>query len=196
MQPRGLHTAEVPNREPCGEHLTEHSRDGGAHHAPAEAENEERVQDYVNHSPRDRGGHGEARVAVGAYDGIHGLTEHVEGYAESYPEEVFFGEREGLVVDSAAEHGEDGVVENEVGRGHNEADDDAEDDGAADAAVGVVVCAGAEADAHEGAAAVAYHDGQCERHDGQRKGHRVGSVAVGAEVGGVGNKNLVNNVVE
>ena len=43
LQPRGLHTAEVPNREPCGEHLTEHSRDGGAHHAPAEAENEERV---------------------------------------------------------------------------------------------------------------------------------------------------------
>ena len=75
----------------------------------------------MNHSSRDRGGHGEARAAV--------------------------------------EHGEDGVVENEVGCGHNEADDDAEDDGAADAAVGVVVCAG-------------------------------------AEVGGVGNKNLVNNVVE
>ena len=62
--------------------------------------------------------------------------------------------------------------------------------------MGVVVCAGAEADAHEGAAAFAYHDSQCERHDGQRKDHRVGRVAVGAEVGGVGNKNLVNNVVE
>lgn len=56
--------------------------------------------------------------------------------------------------------------------------------------------AGAEADAHEGAAAVAYHDGQCERHDGQRKDHRVGRVAVGAQIAGVGDKNLIHDVVQ
>ena len=53
-----------------------------------------------------------------------------------------------------------------------------------------------KADADESAAAVPDHNRDGEGYDGQRKDNGVGRVAVGAEVGSVGDEDLVDDVVQ
>ena len=96
-------------------------------------------------------------AAVGADDGIYRLTEHIEGDAESDPEEVLLGVLKGLLIDPPAKGGEQGLLEDQVEGGDHKAADDAEQNGAADAFVGVLLSVGAKADADKGAAAVANH---------------------------------------
>lgn len=54
----------------------------------------------------------------------------------------------------------------------------------------------AQADADKGTAAVTDHHRDGQRHHRQRKHHRIGGVAVGAEIVCVGNKNLIHDVVK
>ena len=49
---------------------------------------------------------------------------------------------------------------------------------------------------HKGAAAVPDHHGNRKGYHRQRKDNRVGGVAVRAEIGSVGNENLVNDIVK
>ena len=79
-------------------------------------EDEDRVEDDVDDSARQRGDHGELRVAVGTDDGVHGLPEHIERNAQGDIEEIFLRVAEGLLVHRAAEHGDDAVCENEIYR--------------------------------------------------------------------------------
>ena len=62
-------------------------------------------------------------VAVGTDDGVHGLPEHIERNAQRDIEEVFLRVAEGLLIHRAAEHGDDGVCENEVYRRQNKTAD-------------------------------------------------------------------------
>ena len=138
-----------------------------------------------------------ARVlAVGADDGVHGLAKHIEGNAQGDIEKVLLGEVKGLLVHPAAEGRQNGVCQQQVQQRHHQAGDHAQRHGAADAAVGVLLVPGAQADADVGAAAVADHDGHRQGHHRQGKHHRVGGVAVGAQVGRVGDEDLVHNVVQ
>ena len=50
--------------------------------------------------------------------------------------------------------------------------------------------------ADEGAAAVPDHDGNRQGDHGQRKDHRIGGISVGAQVAGVGDEDLVHDVVQ
>ena len=187
---------QIPHGQRGGEDLAQDGGQGRAHHAPVEAVDEQGIQHDVHGCAGEGAGHGELRTAVRADDGIQRLTEHVEGHADGDPGEVFLRLNEGLLVDAAAEHGQDAALEDQIDGGEHRAADDADDHGVADAAVRVVLAVCAQADADEGAAAVADHhrDGQC--HHGQREHHGVGCVAVGAKVARVCNEDLVDDVVE
>lgn len=150
----------------------------------------------VRQCARDGGAHGEFGTPVGADDRIHGLAEHVEGDAQRDPEEILPRAGEGLLVDPPAEQGEEHVHAQQVDRRQNGAAPKAEQDGAADAPVGVLIPTGAQGDADEGAAAVADHHGDGQGDHRQGEHHRVGGVAVGAEIVGVCDKDLIDDVVE
>ena len=103
---------------------------------------------------------------------------------------------EGFLVDRSAEHGDDAVCKEEIYRRQNQTACHGQHHRIAHTAL----CSGgfphAQRHADEGAAAVTNHDGYGQRHHRQRKHHGVGGVAVRAEVAGVGNENLVNDVVQ
>ena len=60
----------------------------------------------------------------------------------------------------------------------------------------ILLFAGAQRDADKGTAAVANHDSDSQGDYCHRKNDRIGSVAVGTEIAGIGYKELVHNVVE
>ena len=135
-------------------------------------------------------------ATVGADDGVHGLTEQIERYAQGNVEEILPGVEEGLLVDPPAEHGENRVLEEEVEGGEDQTGGQAEYHGVADAAARPLVLAGPQADANQSTAAVADEHGNGQSYHGQGKHHRVGGVTVGAQIGRVGDEDLVHDVVQ
>ena len=111
-------------------------------------------------------------------------------------EEIFLRTAEGFLVDRAAEHGDDAVGKDEIHDGQDEAACHGQHNGVADAALGLADFASAQRHADKSAAAVADHDGDRQRHDRQRKHDGVGGVAVRAEIAGVGDEGLVNDVIQ
>ena len=86
------------------------------HHAPAADEDEDGIQKDIHHRSGQRGYHGEAGSAAGPDDGVHGLTEHIEGDAQRDVEEILLRIAEGLGIDGAAEHGQDLIGKQQVQR--------------------------------------------------------------------------------
>ena len=160
------------------------------------AENEQRVQHQIDRRARQRGDHGEAGAAVGADDRVQALAEHIERYAQRDPEEVLFGQAEGLFIDRAAEQGQQRIPEQQIAGGQHKAGGHTAQHGAADASAGVLRLLTAQTKADEGAAAVADHHGHGQRDHRQGKHHRIGGVAVGAEVAGIGDENLVDDIIQ
>ena len=72
----------------------------------------------------------------------------------------------------------------------------AQHNGAADALVRVLLPVRTEADGDERAAAVADHDRNRQRNDRQRIDDGVRRIAIGAQIAGIGNDDLINDVVE
>ena len=72
-------------------------------------------------------------------------------------EEIFPGMMKGLGIDGAAEHGNDGIRENQVNCGEHQSADHRHDHGVAHAASGGFGIFSSKADADEGAAAVTDH---------------------------------------
>lgn len=195
-RPDHLHVAHIPNRQSRCEDLSQDSGHRRAHHSPFEAENENGVQHDINSGAGQRGRHGELGASVGTDDGVQRLAEHIKRYAQGDPEEILLGLDKGLVVDPAAKSGEKRLLKGQIDDGQEHAADDAQQCGAADAPVGVLLVPGSQADADIGAAAVADHHGNGQRHHRQREHDAVGGVAVRAEVIGVGNEDLIHDVVK
>ena len=101
-----------------------------------------------------------------------------------------------FLINRSAEQDQNRFAEHEVDCRQHKAADHAEHDGIADRPVRVLAGVSSQGDAHKRAAAVADEHGDAERHHCQRKHDGVCRIAVGAEVAGVCNKNLVNNVIE
>ena len=53
-----------------------------------------------------------------------------------------------------------------------------------------------QTDTDKSAAAVPYHDSNCQGHHGQGEYHGVGRISVGPKIACIGNENLVHNVVQ
>ncbi len=117
----GLHVQNIMRAHRRRERLTDDGGDSRAHHAPAEKINENRVEHDVGQRARHRGHHGKARAAVTADDGVHGLAEHIKGYAEGDVKEIFAGKRVGFGVHRRAEKRENRLGENEIQRGEHRA---------------------------------------------------------------------------
>ena len=187
---------QIPHRQHRRDHLPDDRGNGRAHHAPVAAEDKDGVQDDVEHCARQRGDHGKPRAAVGTDDGIHGLAEHVERHAQRDIEEVFLRMMVGLGVHRAAEHGQNGIGKEQVDGREHKAADHAQHHRVAHALLCAVHFVLPKADADEGTAAVTDHDRDGQRHHREREHHRVGGIAVGAEVAGIGNEDLVHDVVQ
>ena len=187
---------EIPDRESRRENLSGHGGDGGAHHAHLQRKDEDRVKDDVRYGSRDCRDHGETGAAVRADDRVHRLPEYIEGDAQRDPEEVLLRAGIGFRVDSAAEEREDRLHGQKIQGRQDQTASQAEQDGVSDAAVGVFLSIGPQRNGDEGAGAVADHDRDRQRDHGQREDHRVGCVAVGAEIVGVGDEDLVNDVIQ
>ena len=102
----------------------------------------------------------------------------------------------GLLVHRAAEHRDDSVGEDEVQRREHKAARDRQYDRAADALSCLSHFALAERNADERAAAVADHHRDGKRHHRERENDGIRRVAVGAEIARVGDKDLVDDVVQ
>ena len=122
--------------------------------------------------------------------------EHIERQAQGDIEEILLRMVKRLLVHAAAERGQDAVTEQQIDGRQDQARYHRQRHSVAHASARVLLVPASQADADIGTAAVADHHRYCQRHDGQGKDHRVSGVAVGAEVVGVGNKDLVHNVVK
>ena len=119
-----LHVQQIPHSKKRRCHLTDDRGHCRTHHTPFEDKDENGVEDNVDSSACQCGDHGELGIAVGTDDGVHGLPEHIERNAQRDIEEVLLRVAEGLLIHRAAEHGDDGVCENEVYRRQNKTADD------------------------------------------------------------------------
>ncbi len=188
--------AQIPNCQCRGQNLTQNRRQGRAHHSPFEYKDKDGVQNDVHHRPRQGGGHGEFGAAVRADDGVHGLAEHIEGQAHGDPEEIALGLLEGLVIDPATKGREDAVGKDQVDCCHNQTENYAQHHSAADRFVRLFLFPRAQTDRHKCARAVADHYGNRQSNNCQREYNRVGSVAVTAQVRGVGDEDLIDDVIQ
>jgi len=68
--------------------------------------------------------------------------------------------------------------------------------GVAHGSAGILLPALAQREADEGAAAVTDHDGDGQRHHSQGKDHRISGISVGTQIAGVGDEDLIHDVVE
>ena len=187
---------QIPHCQRCRDQLTDDGSHRCAHHAPAEAENEDGVQNDVQRRTRKGGHHGKPRIAVGTDDGIHGLPKHIKRHTQRDIKEILLGVVVGLGVHRSAEHGKNGVRKNQIERGQHNAADQTHDHCVADAPLCLGNLVLPKADADEGAVAITDHHGNGQRHHRQGENDRIGGVAVGAQIAGVCNKDLVHDVVQ
>ena len=112
--------AQIPDRKDGSQDLADHRRHRGSHHAPVKSEDENRVQNDVDHRARQRGYHGESRTSVRPDDRIHGLPEHIKRDSKRNIEEVFLRIPEGFFIYPAAEQGQYPIPEYQINdRQHN-----------------------------------------------------------------------------
>ena len=111
-----FHIHQIPHCKDRCEHLPDDCCNSCTHHAPLKAEDENRVKDDVDNSTGKRRDHGKLGVAVGADDGVHGLSEHIERNTQRNIEEVFLRVVKGFFIDCAAEHSNNAVRKNEIYR--------------------------------------------------------------------------------
>ena len=187
---------QIPHRQHCRDHLTDDRSYCRTHHAPAEAENEDGIQNDVQHRTRKGGYHGKPGAAVGTDDGVHGLPEHIKGHAQRDIKEIFLRVVVGLGVHRSAEHGKNVVRKNQIERGQHNTADQTHHHRIADAPLCLGDLVLPKADADEGAATVTDHDCDCQRYHRQGKNDRIGGVAIRAEIAGVCNKDLIHDVIQ
>ena len=187
---------QIPHCQRCGDQLTDHGSHCRTHHAPAEAENEDGVQNDVQHRTRKGGDHGKPGVAIRADDGVHGLPEHIKGDAQRDIEEIFLRVVIGLGVHRSAEHSQNGVRKNQIERSQHNAADQTHHHRIADAPPCLGNFVLSKADTDKSAAAVTDHHGNGQCHHRKREHDGVGGIAVGAQIAGVCNKDLVHDIIQ
>ena len=191
-----FHVAQIPDCENYRYNLPDDGCDSRAHHAPAKYENKYGVQNDVDSRTGKGGSHGKFRISVCPDNRIHCLTEHIEGDSQRNIEEVFLGVVEGFRVYCTAKHSDDLIGENQIDRRKHKTAEYSHNHGAAYAVLRGSHILFSQTDAYESAAAVADHHGYGKRHHRQGKYYGIGSIAVRAKIAGIGNKNLVYDVIK
>lgn len=102
----------------------------------------------------------------------------------------------GLFVDRSAEQGEDRFTKNQIDSSQYETEHNAENNSIANRLMCILAGIAPQCNAHKGTAAIANKYGDSKRHHRKREHDRVGGVAVGAQIAGVCNKDLVHDVIQ
>ena len=103
---------------------------------------------------------------------------------------------EGLLIDRSSEHGDNLPAEYQVNETEHNTAGQRHNHGIAYTLFCPLRPLHAETQADEGAAAITDHHGEGQGYHRQREYHRIGSIAEGPEVGGIGNKNLVHDIIQ
>ena len=159
--------AEVPYAHRGRDHLPGHRRHSRAHHAPAQHEDGDGVEDAVGDRARQHGGHGKPRAAVRADDRVDRLPEDVDRNADGDVGEILL--RIGEIRLRRAEQQQNRRLEHRVESRHEHANQHAQRHSAANGAVRIFLPVFAEADRHVAARAVADHHSQTQRQHRQRE---------------------------
>ncbi len=195
-----LHMQQIPNGKSGSYHLTCDGGDGRAGNtqlrAAEQAVDHNGVQNHIDDGAGNSAAHGELGASVRADDGVHGLAEHIERDAQADVEEILLGEGIGLRVDLGTKHGQNLFREAKVSCHQDQAGKDAQQDGVANAFVGLFRVLLPQADADKGAGTVTDHDSDAQSQHRQGENHRGGGVAIGAQEGCVGDEDLVNDIVQ
>ena len=101
-----------------------------------------------------------------------------------------------LRIDRTAEHGDDGVCKNQIDSRQDQTADHRHDDRIAHALLCSIGIPSAQADADKGTAAVTDHDRNRQGNHRQWEYDGIGRIAIGAKITGIGNEDLVNDVVQ
>ena len=150
------------------------------------------VQDDVDDTPHQGGGHGKLGAAIGPDDGVQAVGDHEKGDADEDDVEVVHGV--GQVVLRGSEGGQNAVpAQGEDGHQHGAAPQQ-QDQGVAHAAVGALGIPLPLAEAEVGGAAVADHQGQGQGDDSDGKDHVGGSVSQVAHP--PADEDLVDDVIQ
>ena len=161
---------EVP-QHPGRPHGVGHVRGPGRpRDAPAEAEDEQRVEHHVDQRADNHGPHGLARVARGPHDAVEAVAQRREAGKGDDDAHVFLGIADGAF--RAAEEGEDVVHERERQPDGRAGDDECEDERMGQDAFRLGVVALAQGDGNAGRRAVAHQHAERGEHVHERKGQR------------------------
>ena len=187
---------QVPEGHGGRDVLADNRGDSGAHHTPVGDEDEDRIQYDIDARAHHQRHHGKPRRAVRPDDRIQALPEDIARHAQGQPEQVLSGKAKRLFVDIAAERLNQRLRKNQIeykddGRAYQQ-----KQNGSTGAPVRSLLVPVAQADAAVGSTSVADHRRNGQSNDGQRKDHRVGRIAVGAQITRIRDNDLIHNVIE
>lgn len=98
----------IDDAEDEGENLTQDCGVGRPLDSPVQTEDEDGVQDDVQHRTAGGGGHGKLGAAVGADNPVHGVGQHIDGQGGQQNSKVLHGHADGGV--RRAEQAEKGFL--------------------------------------------------------------------------------------
>lgn len=159
---------------------------------PVEDKDGDGVQDDVDDTPHQGGGHGKLGAAIGPDDGVEAVGEDEEGDADEDDVKIIHGI--GQVVLRGPKGGQDAIPAQGEDRHQHGAASQQQDQGIAHAAVGALGIPLPLAEAEVGGAPVADHQGQGQGNDGDGKDHVGGPVAQVAHP--PADEDLVDDVIQ
>lgn len=135
-------------------------------------------------------------LPVTADNWVHGLAEHIKRDAQCDIEEILLCEHMGFGIDRAAEKCKDRLAEDQVNSGQDNTAGNTENDRVANGFMCVLLGIASQRNTDKGTAAVTNKNGEGKRNYGQRKYDCIGRIAIGAKIAGVGDENLIHDVVK
>ncbi len=124
------------------------------------------------------------------------MPEHIEREPDGDIKEIFFRQVERFRIDPPAEDGDQGVVKDEVQHRQKTPCPDGQQDSVPDGMSRFLFLPVPQQTADHGTASVTEADRDAERDHGQREHDGICRVAVGAEVACIGDKDLIDNVIQ
>ena len=186
----------VPDRHQSRDDLAQDRGQGRPHHPPLQTEYQNGIKDDIEDCACQSGDHGKAGAPVRTDDRVHGLAEYIEGNPQRDPEKVDPGLLHRLFIYCAPEHGQDRISQRQVKKGDDQAHGQAQYDGIADGAGRILLLPPAQQNTDIGTGPVSDHDREGQGDDCQRKDDRICRIAIGSQIRGVGDEDLVDNIVE
>ena len=155
-----------------------------------------RIKYDVEDGADQRRYHSKSRTSVRTDDRVHRLAEHIKRDTGSDPEEVILCVPEGLFINRTSEHGEDRIREDEIQDHDQDPACQRKDHGISDSRCRITIPFTPEKDRHISTGTISNHDGHGKRDDRKRKNDGVGRISVRSEIAGIGDKDLIDDIIK